>query len=113
MSCSGLSESHRSACTTKAALHTRKPTLCLLRLTAHKSEARRRSRRPSPAPIADAQNSSNKTSSQSSIDSSTKTQLADIEKAIKQNQDGVIKKIVERVVTCDPQMHPNLKKVEA
>lgn len=62
---------------------------------------------------ADSQNSSNKDTSQTTIDSSTKEQLAAIEKAIKTNQEGVIKKIVERVIRSDPQMHQNLKKVEA
>ena len=62
---------------------------------------------------ADPQNSSNKDTSQTTIDSSTKEQLAAIEKAIKTNQEGVIKKIVERVIRSDPQMHQNLKKVEA
>jgi len=47
------------------------------------------------------------------VRSSTKEQLAAIEKAIKTNQEGVIKKIVERVIRSDPQMHQNLKKVEA
>ena len=61
----------------------------------------------------DSQNSSNKDTSQTTIDSSTKEQLAAIEKAIKTNQEGVIKKIVERVIRSDPQMHQNLKKVEA
>lgn len=62
---------------------------------------------------AETQNSSNKSTSQSTIDQSTKTQLADIEKAIKQNKDEVIKKIVERVIKCEPGLHPNLKKIEA
>ena len=59
------------------------------------------------------QHSSQTTTSQSSIDSSTKTQLESIESAIGKHKDEVVKKIVERVVKCEPEMHPNLKKVQA
>jgi hypothetical protein len=59
------------------------------------------------------QNSSQTTSSQSTIDASTKKQLADIESAIKENRDATVKKIVGRVLQCDPHLHPNLKKIEA
>lgn len=63
--------------------------------------------------MTDVQNSSHTTTSQSSIDSTTKKQLSDIETAVKDNRDAVIKKIVERVLQCDPHLHPNLKKIEA
>jgi V-type H+-transporting ATPase subunit G len=59
------------------------------------------------------QNSSQTSSSQSTIDDSTKKQLADIESSIKQNREKTIKKVVDRVLQCDPQLHPNLKKVQA
>jgi hypothetical protein len=59
------------------------------------------------------QNSSQTSSSQSTIDESTKKQLAEIESSIKQNREKTIKKVVDRVLQCDPQLHPNLKKVEA
>jgi V-type H+-transporting ATPase subunit G len=61
----------------------------------------------------DQQNSSQTSSSQSTIDDSTKKQLADIESSIKQNREKTIKKVVDRVLQCDPQLHPNLKKVQA
>lgn len=32
---------------------------------------------------------------------------------MKQNREEVIKKIVERVVKCEPKLHQNLKKIEA
>lgn len=59
------------------------------------------------------QHSSQTTSSQSTIDAQAKTQLAELEEAVKKNRDGVIKKIVERVTKSEPQLHQNLKKVEA
>jgi len=59
------------------------------------------------------QNSTQTSSSQSTIDDSTKKQLADIESSIKQNREKTIKKVVDRVLQCDPQLHPNLKKVQA
>ncbi|WWC63750.1 V-type ATPase, G subunit [Kwoniella dejecticola CBS 10117] len=52
-------------------------------------------------------------SSQSSIDSSTTTQLSDLDKAVEKNKGDVIKKIVERVLQSDPKLHQNLKKIEA
>jgi hypothetical protein len=59
------------------------------------------------------QNSSQTTSSQSTIDQSTEKQLADIESDVSQNRDKTIKKIVGRVLTCEPHLHANLKKIEA
>lgn len=64
-------------------------------------------------PSLSSQNSSQTTSSQSTIDQSTEKQLSDIESNVKQNRDKTIKKIVERVLQCEPHMHANLKKIEA
>ncbi|GFZ47058.1 V-ATPase 13 kDa subunit, partial [Saitozyma sp. JCM 24511] len=61
----------------------------------------------------ESEHSSQTTSSQSTIDAQAKTQLAELEEAVKKNRDGVIKKIVERVTKSEPQLHQNLKKVEA
>jgi hypothetical protein len=66
-----------------------------------------------PADVWPTQHSSQTTSSQSTIDAQAKTQLAELEEAVKKNRDGVIKKIVERVTKSEPQLHQNLKKVEA
>ena len=59
------------------------------------------------------QHKSETSSSQSTIDSSTRKQLSELDAAVAKNREEVIKKIVERVVKCEPQLHPNLKKVEA
>jgi V-type H+-transporting ATPase subunit G len=59
------------------------------------------------------QHTSQTSSSQSTIDAQTKDQLAEIEKAIAQNRDAVIRRIVERVTKSEPRLHQNLKKVEA
>ncbi|ODO04816.1 V-type ATPase, G subunit [Cryptococcus amylolentus CBS 6273] len=53
------------------------------------------------------------TSSQTNIDSTTKTQLANLDSSVEKNKGEVIKKIVERVLQSDPHLHPNLKKIEA
>lgn len=59
------------------------------------------------------QNKSQTSTSQTSIDSTTKKQLAELDEAVKKNREAVIVKIVERVVKCEPKLHQNLKKIEA
>lgn len=59
------------------------------------------------------QHKSETSSSQSAVDSDTKKQLSELDSAVAKNRDEVIKKIVERVVKCEPKLHPNLKKIEA
>jgi V-type H+-transporting ATPase subunit G len=61
----------------------------------------------------DPQHTSQTSSSQSSIDASTKQQLESIESALKAHRADAVKKIVERVIKCEPELHQNLKKVEA
>lgn len=56
---------------------------------------------------------SSTSSSQSTIDSTTKDQLVQLDAAVQKNRDEVTKKIVDRVLKCEPHLHPNLKKVEA
>ena len=63
--------------------------------------------------LAPQQHSSDITSAQSSIDTSTTKQLEKIDQDVKGNRERVVKVIVERVLKSDPKMHPNLKKVEA
>ncbi len=64
-------------------------------------------------PFSPLQHTSQTSSSQSTIDSSTKKQLSDLDAAVAKNREEVIKKIVTRVVKCEPKLHQNLKKVEA
>lgn len=59
------------------------------------------------------QHTSQKSTSQSTIDESTKQQLAEVEESMKKNREAALKKIVDRVLTVEPKLHPNLKKVEA
>jgi len=59
------------------------------------------------------QHTTQTSSSQSTIDSSTKEQLATLDAQVKEHGDEVIKKIVSRVLSVEPKLHPNLKKVEA
>jgi V-type H+-transporting ATPase subunit G len=59
------------------------------------------------------QHTSQSSSSQDKIDDDTSSQLKDLEAAVKSNQGGVVKNIVERVMQCEPEMHRNLRKVEA
>ncbi|RSH85873.1 H(+)-transporting V1 sector ATPase subunit G [Apiotrichum porosum] len=52
-------------------------------------------------------------SSQSTIDTTTKDQLATLDSDIKKNGDAATKKIVGRVLSVEPKLHPNLQKIEA
>lgn len=52
-------------------------------------------------------------SSQSTIDSSTKEQLAALDTQVKGNGAAAVVKIVGRVLSVNPKLHPNLRKVEA
>ncbi|KIR72114.1 V-type ATPase, G subunit [Cryptococcus deuterogattii CA1014] len=60
-----------------------------------------------------AQHTSQTSTSQTSIDSTTKTQLSQLDDAVAKNKEKVIKKIVSRVLQSEPHLHPNLKKLEA
>jgi hypothetical protein len=59
------------------------------------------------------QHTSHKSTSQSTIDESTKKQLAEVESSMQKNRDAALKKVVDRVLSVEPKLHPNLKKVEA
>jgi V-type H+-transporting ATPase subunit G len=59
------------------------------------------------------QHKSQTTTSQSSIDSDTQKQLEQIKANVSKHQKDVVAKIVERVLKCEPDLHRNLKKVEA
>ncbi|KAL7425086.1 hypothetical protein Q5752_000774 [Cryptotrichosporon argae] len=53
------------------------------------------------------------TTSQTTIDDSTKKQLTALDEAVAAHSAEVIDKIVGRVLQCEPKLHPNLKKIEA
>ncbi len=59
------------------------------------------------------QHKSQTSDNQSSIDSSTTKQIDGLKTSVAKNRDGVVDKILERVVTCEPKLHRNLKKIEA
>ncbi|KAI9637021.1 H+-ATPase G subunit-domain-containing protein [Dioszegia hungarica] len=61
----------------------------------------------------ESEHTSQTTTSQSTIDSETDGQLKDLDAAVKSNQGGVVKTIVERVLKCEPELHRNLSKVGA
>lgn len=60
-----------------------------------------------------AQHTSRTSTSQTSIDSTTKTQLSELDDAVAKNKEEVVKKIVSRILQSKPHLHPNLKKLEA
>lgn len=62
---------------------------------------------------ADTQHSSQKSSSQSTIDSTKTEQLKTLDAQVKDNGPQVVEKIVSRVLVVTPELHPNLKKIEA
>ena len=49
------------------------------------------------------------TDSQSAIDKDTEVKLQSIEASFKKNQESVVKKILDRVVLVNPELHRNLK----
>ncbi|BEJ18129.1 hypothetical protein CspHIS471_0704060 [Cutaneotrichosporon sp. HIS471] len=61
----------------------------------------------------ESEHTSHKSTSQSTIDESTKKQLAEVESSMQKNRGDALTKIVDRVLTVEPKLHPNLKKVEA
>ncbi|KAF8661359.1 hypothetical protein AX16_001454 [Volvariella volvacea WC 439] len=52
-------------------------------------------------------------SAQSAIDAETDGKLANITAQYDKNRDAVVKKLLDRVVLVEPQLHRNLKKLEA
>ncbi|CAK9782086.1 V-type ATPase [Cutaneotrichosporon oleaginosum] len=61
----------------------------------------------------ESEHTSHKSTSQSTIDESTKKQLAEVEDSMKKNRGAALQKVVDRVLSVEPKLHPNLKKVEA
>ena len=51
-------------------------------------------------------------SSQSAIDKETDAKLEEITRMYQQNKDAVVKKLLDRVVLVQPELHRNLRKVE-
>lgn len=70
-------------------------------------------RQLSTSPKADIQHTSQTSTSQTTIDSSKDEQLKKLDAEVKQNGPKVVEKIVSRVLQVNPELHPNLKKVEA
>jgi V-type H+-transporting ATPase subunit G len=55
------------------------------------------------------QHSSSTSNSQSQTDAETDVKLKSIEKSFRENEEAVVKKILDRVVRVDVQLHRNLK----
>jgi len=58
----------------------------------------------------EAKHSSSSTNSQSQIDADINAKLKSIEQSFRSNEEAVVKKILDRVVKVEAQLHRNLKK---
>ncbi|EJT45598.1 hypothetical protein A1Q1_05935 [Trichosporon asahii var. asahii CBS 2479] len=64
-------------------------------------------------PLADPQHTSQTSTSQTTIDTDKDEQLKKLDAEVKKNGPDVVEKIVSRVLKVNPELHRNLKKVEA
>ena len=62
---------------------------------------------------ANPQHTSQTSTSQTTIDSDKDEQLKTLDAAVKKNGPDVVEKIVSRVLQVNPELHRNLKKVDA
>ncbi|KAG8923427.1 H(+)-transporting V1 sector ATPase subunit G [Tulasnella sp. 417] len=51
--------------------------------------------------------------SQAAIDKETEASLSKITESFEANKEKVVQKLLDRVILINPQLHPNLKKVES
>lgn len=65
-----------------------------------------------PLTISTPQRAGTTQDSQSATDRETEAKLEEISKMYEQNKDSVVKKLLDRVVLVQPELHRNLRKVE-
>lgn len=64
-------------------------------------------------PYVVAQHAGSTQTAQATIDQETKIKLQEITDAYNKNKDQVVKKLLDRVVLVEPELHRNLKKAQA